>query len=148
MCRYAVSSLQPNAVFSAFFSPSAALTVFWYMFAPPPKSNGMMVKTSMLAPSAAARLMSRVPHHVGPGGAGAERDDRLDARVVLLDDLQRVEDAVLDGLVLELVGVLDVDVDGLEVVRVDDLLVGAGQRLRASRSSGRACCRSSRRRTG
>src|SRR6266540_3218491 len=32
----------------------------------PPKSNGMMVNTSMLAPSAAAWLTSRVPQNVGP----------------------------------------------------------------------------------
>src|SRR5699024_8835885 len=39
MWAYAVASDQPNAVLSAFFSPSAAFTVLWYMFAPPPKSN-------------------------------------------------------------------------------------------------------------
>ncbi|MGH3712336.1 MAG: hypothetical protein ACRDT4_02575 [Micromonosporaceae bacterium] len=49
--------------------------------------------------------------------------------VVRLDDLQRAEDPVLDGLVLEFVGVLDIDVDVLQPVRVDHLLVRGGQRL-------------------
>src|SRR6185436_12138475 len=61
MCAYAVASDQPNADLSAFFRPSAALTVLVYMFAPPPKSNGMIVNTSMFALSAAARVMSRLP---------------------------------------------------------------------------------------
>src|SRR5689334_20479629 len=39
----------------------------------------------------------------GAGGGGAEGDDDLQARVVLLDDLQRVDDPVTDGVVLELV---------------------------------------------
>ena len=53
-CAYAVASDQPNAVFNAFFNPFAALTVLPYMSAPPPKSNGMIVNTSMFAPNAAA----------------------------------------------------------------------------------------------
>src|SRR5215207_806640 len=63
---YAVASDHPNALFSEFFSPSVALTVLPYMSAPPPKSNGMIVKLSMFAPSAAAWVMSRLPHQVGP----------------------------------------------------------------------------------
>ena len=43
MWAYAVASSQPRADFSAFFRPSAALTVLPYMFEPPPKSNGMIV---------------------------------------------------------------------------------------------------------
>ena len=61
MWRVGGASSQPNADFSAFFRPSVAFTVFWYMFAPPPKSNGMIVKMSMLAPSAWAWLISRMP---------------------------------------------------------------------------------------
>src|ERR1700710_1016451 len=52
MCAYATASDQPNDVFSAFLSPFAALTVLPYMSAPPPKSNGMIVNTSILVPSA------------------------------------------------------------------------------------------------
>ncbi|HTJ36161.1 MAG TPA: hypothetical protein VL738_23345 [Dactylosporangium sp.] len=58
MCRYAVASSQPNEDLSIVLRPSAALTVLWYMLAPPPKSNGMMVNTSMPAPVEAARLTS------------------------------------------------------------------------------------------
>src|SRR5690349_14247107 len=63
------------------------------------------------------------------GRRRTERDDGPDTRVVLLDDLQRGQDAILHGLVLELVGVLDVDVDRLQVVGADDLLVRTGQCL-------------------
>src|SRR4051812_46151235 len=63
---YACASDQPNAVLSAFFRPFAAFTVLANMSAPPPKSNGMIVKTSTFAPSAAAWLIRRVPQNVGP----------------------------------------------------------------------------------
>ncbi|WP_245982921.1 sirohydrochlorin chelatase [Lentzea flaviverrucosa] len=66
---------------------------------------------------------------VRPGAVGRHGDDGLHAGVVLLDDLQRAEHAVLRGVVLELGG-LDVDVDRLERVGVDHLLVGAGERGR------------------
>src|SRR5882757_10402340 len=66
MCAYAVASSQPKVDFSLVFRPSVAFTVLPYMSAPPPKSNGMMVNTSMLAPSAEARSMSRLPQEVGP----------------------------------------------------------------------------------
>src|SRR5690242_13247002 len=46
MCEYAVAFDQPYAFFSASRSPLAALTVLPYMSEPPPKSNGMIVKTS------------------------------------------------------------------------------------------------------
>ena len=36
------------------------------MSAPPPKSNGMMVKTSTFAASARAWLISRLPQKLGP----------------------------------------------------------------------------------
>src|SRR6266536_5507693 len=62
-----------------------------------------------------------------PAGAGTERDDGLDPRIVVLDDLQRAQGPVLHGPVFELVGVLDVDIDELEAVRVDHLLVGPRQ---------------------
>src|SRR6266508_643953 len=66
MWAYAVASDQPNALLSTLRSPLAALTVLPNMSAPPPKSNGMMVNTSMFAPSAAAWLISRVPQKLGP----------------------------------------------------------------------------------
>src|SRR6266508_1122515 len=66
MWAYAVASDQPNALLSTLRSPLVALTVLPNMSDPPPKSNGMMVNTSMLAPSAAAWLTSRVPQKFGP----------------------------------------------------------------------------------
>src|ERR1044072_1501057 len=64
---------------------------------------------------------------IGAGGRGAHGDDYLQVRVLLLGQLARVEDAVLHRVVLELVGVLDVEVDRLEAVGVDHLLVRARQ---------------------
>src|SRR6266480_3492195 len=58
---YAVASLQPNVDFSLSRKPFAALTVLLYMFAPPPKSNGMIVNTSTFAPKAFDWSMSRLP---------------------------------------------------------------------------------------
>ena len=104
-------------VFSAFFRPSAASDGAGDHVAGAPKSNGMMVKLSILACIDAALLISLVPAKFGPVCVVPERDDRLDAGVVLLDDLQSAQDPVLHGVVLELVGVLDVDVDALQVVR-------------------------------
>src|SRR5881394_2159767 len=48
---YAVAADQPNELVNTLRRPLAALTVLPYMSAPPPKSNGMIVNTSMLAPS-------------------------------------------------------------------------------------------------
>src|SRR5918998_1449116 len=100
---YAWASVQPNAAFSWFFRPSVAPTVLAYMSAPPPKSNGIWLETSMFAFFAFACWISRMPCWFGPVG---------------------------HHVVLELVGVLDVDVDRLEAERVDHLLVRAGQCLR------------------
>src|SRR5262245_54623830 len=59
MWAYAVASDQPKVAFSLSRRPLAALTVQEYMLPPQPKSNGMIVKTSMFAPFAAAWSISR-----------------------------------------------------------------------------------------
>src|SRR5256885_77968 len=62
----AAESLKPNALFNAFFVALAALMVADSMLFPAPKSNGMIVKMSMLAWTAAARWISWVPAKFGP----------------------------------------------------------------------------------
>jgi hypothetical protein len=61
MCAYAWRRSSRTVDLSLFFRPFDALTVSLYMFAPPPKSNGMMVKMSMLAPSAFGLVDQPVP---------------------------------------------------------------------------------------
>src|SRR5512139_2728958 len=67
MCAYAVASDHPNAAFSASRRPLAAPVVQETIWpAGQPKSNGMIVNTSTFVPFAAAWLIRRVPHQVGP----------------------------------------------------------------------------------
>lgn len=61
MCAYAVVSSQPKTDLSLVLRPSAAFTVLPYMSEPPPKSNGMIVKTSMSAFRALDCSMRRLP---------------------------------------------------------------------------------------